>query len=91
MKLVVPTAQRHVLLLFRRYGTMIHRLENCVLGNMQGRDPRGALDAVFGGDIIAEVAAKHEPGLQLLLMDVCDNSTSFALPETLRFLFVSNR
>ncbi|BDA51056.1 hypothetical protein COCOBI_17-2760 [Coccomyxa sp. Obi] len=55
------------------------------------RDPGGALDDLFTGDIIAEVAAHREPGLQLLMMDVSDTAHSAALPETLRYLSISNR
>ncbi|CAL8466176.1 g5712 [Coccomyxa elongata] len=47
--------------------------------------------AQIWGDTIAEVAAKHEPGLQLLMLDVCDNAKNVALPQTLRYLLMSNR
>ena len=46
---------------------------------------------VFRDDIIAKVAAEREPGLQLLLLDVCNTAWNAALPETLRYLFLTNR
>ncbi len=48
-------------------------------------------DDIYGKAIISEVAAKRESGLQLLMMDTCDTEESFALPETLRHLFLSSR
>ena len=57
----------------------------------QVREAGGAEDDVFWRDIIAKVAAKHELGLQLLLMDVNHTAKNTALPGTLRYLFLSNR
>ncbi|BDA48880.1 hypothetical protein COCOBI_12-5630 [Coccomyxa sp. Obi] len=50
-----------------------------------------ALSNVFRGEIIAEAAAKIDPGLQLLLIDIIDTANNFALPESLCFLFLGNR
>ncbi len=46
---------------------------------------------IFRHDIISEVEARREPGLQLLVMYIYDPVESFALPKTLRHLFLSNR
>ena len=69
---------------------IVMQLEICVLGT-QARDPGGTILDVFRGDIIAEVAAKRERGLQLLLVDVCNTAKNVALPDTLRYLFLSIR
>ncbi|BDA51057.1 hypothetical protein COCOBI_17-2770 [Coccomyxa sp. Obi] len=61
-----------------------------VLLLQEDTDVRGALNDVFSENIIAEVAAKREPGLQLLLTDVCNAATDFSLPVTLRYLFITN-
>lgn len=61
--------------------------DECVLGETQDVQQAGASDAVFTGDIIAEVAAHRQPGLQLLAVDTSWNAaTDFALPQSLRFL-----
>ncbi len=46
---------------------------------------------MFRDEIITTVAAKREIGLQLLLGDVCFIANNAVLPETLRYLFLSNR
>ena len=51
----------------------------------------GATLDMFRDDIITQVAAKRELGLQLLLVDVCYIANNAAVPETLRYLFLSNR
>ncbi|CAL8463257.1 g2791 [Coccomyxa elongata] len=45
---------------------------------------------IFKGEVIADLAAKNDPGLQLLLMDVSTIPENFALPKSLRYLFLSN-
>ena len=45
---------------------------------------------IFKGEIIADLAAKNDPGLQLLLMDVSTIPENFALPKSLRYLFLCN-
>lgn len=74
-----------------RNDTLKNMFDVCVRGHPQGIDTEGILGDIFRGDIIVEVAAKREPGLQLLVMDICDTAESFALPGTLRHLFLSNR
>ena len=57
----------------------------------QGKDPGGAMHDVFGVDMIAKVAAEHERGLQLLVVDACNTTWNVALPGTLRYLFLRFR
>ncbi len=57
-----------------------------MLGYKQYRE-----DGVFSSDIIAEVAAHRELGLQLLLLDAWDDAMDSALPKTLHILFVKWR
>ncbi|BDA51053.1 hypothetical protein COCOBI_17-2730 [Coccomyxa sp. Obi] len=57
----------------------------------KGIHTEGVLGNIFRNDITSEVAAKREPGLQLLMMDICDTMENFALPKTLCHLFLSNR
>ncbi len=47
--------------------------------------------SIFGNDILDEVCASRERGLQLLLMDHCDLDDISVLPSSLRYLFLSNR
>lgn len=61
-----------------------------VCNNTQGTGTENILNKVFGGEVVAEMAAKNDPGLQLLMMNVCNITKDFALPESLRFLFLSN-
>lgn len=60
-----------------------------MLGYTQG-DVRGS-DGMFRGDLVADVAAKHEPGLQLLLLNTRGANLTTALPITLRYLFLKFR
>lgn len=62
-----------------------------MLGQIQGINAEVTPNDIFKGDIIADVAAKHEPGLELLLMNVSDLPQNFSLPKTLRYLGLRDR
>ncbi len=52
----------------------------------QGND----CEEAFNNVVIADAAAKNDPGLQLLLMDVSVVEENFALLESLRLICLSN-
>ena len=64
---------------------------NFVSVGTQGKDAGGEIGDVFRDNIIAKVAAKRELGLQLLFVDICNTAKNAKLPETLRYLFLSDR
>lgn len=82
---------RHVLTASENKNSLYKVSKSCVLGQTQGIRAENASSDMFEGDIIADVAAKREPGLQLLVMDIVDTPQNVTLPETLRYLALSDR
>ena len=56
--------------------------------NIQGTGTEEIFNAVFSKEVVAEVAANKDTGLQLLMMDGC---SGIELPESLRFLLFSTK